>query len=277
MTEPAARPSRPLSSPLPSNQITPGDDQQGVHAGCHTRTARSLRSGPAGCDVLVRHPTGGRHGTVVRPAYRMTSGIPGAAGCSRNAGRAGHRHIVRSILGPAVRSVDGGTMGWRGWNLVGACVVAVSVTGAAAQPPAAPAQPPAATPAKSAPAADPLARDTPRGTVLGFLSAARKGEIAVARQYLDTRADEAAAQALAAATVRGARREAACTPDADQRRSARVARQSSRAPPRSRRCDRGGERRGGGGPRAGGTPRTRSCLAVLEGDLATRSPRSTRK
>ena len=88
-------------------------------------------------------------------------------------------------------------MGWRGWNLVGACVVAVSVTGAAAQPPAAPAQPPAATPAKSAPAADPLARDTPRGTVLGFLSAARKGEIAVARQYLDTRADEAAAQALA--------------------------------------------------------------------------------
>ena len=88
-------------------------------------------------------------------------------------------------------------MGWRGWNLVGACVVAVSVTGAAAQPPAAPAQPPAATPARSAPAADPLARDTPRGTVLGFLSAARKGEIAVARQYLDTRADEAAAQALA--------------------------------------------------------------------------------
>ena len=88
-------------------------------------------------------------------------------------------------------------MGWRRWNLVGACVVAVSVTGAAAQPPAAAAQPPAATPAKSAPAADPLARDTPRGTVLGFLSAARKGEIAAARQYLDTRADEAASQALA--------------------------------------------------------------------------------
>jgi MscS family membrane protein len=89
-------------------------------------------------------------------------------------------------------------MRWRGWSLVGACVLAVAVTGAAAQPPAAaPAQPPASTPAKSAPAADPLARDTPRGTVLGFLSAARKGEIAVARQYLDTRADEAAGQALA--------------------------------------------------------------------------------
>jgi MscS family membrane protein len=88
-------------------------------------------------------------------------------------------------------------MHWRGWSLVSACVVAVSVTSAAAQPPAAPAQSPAATPPKSAPATDPLARDTPRGTVLGFLGAARKAEIAVARQYLDTRADDAAGQALA--------------------------------------------------------------------------------
>jgi MscS family membrane protein len=88
-------------------------------------------------------------------------------------------------------------MRWRGWSLVGACVLAVSVTGAAAQPPATPPQPPAPTPAKSAPAADPLARDTPRGSMLGFLGAARKGEIEVARQYLDTRADEVAGQALA--------------------------------------------------------------------------------
>jgi hypothetical protein len=42
--------------------------------------ARSLPSGPAGGDVLEKHPAGGRHGTVVRPAYRVTSGIPGAAG-----------------------------------------------------------------------------------------------------------------------------------------------------------------------------------------------------
>ena len=88
-------------------------------------------------------------------------------------------------------------MRWPGWSLVCACALAVSVTGAAAQPSAAPVQPPAAAPAKSAPAADPLARDTPRGTVLGFLGAARKGEIAVARRYLDSRADEAAGQALA--------------------------------------------------------------------------------
>ena len=168
-------------------------------------------------------------------------------------------------------------MGWRGWNLVGACVVAVSVTGAAAQPPAAPAQPPAATPAKSAPAADPLARDTPRGTVLGFLSAARKGEIAVARQYLDTRADEAAAQALARQlfVVLDAKLPARLTQISDDPLG-------SRANPLAPHLEvvgaiAGGERRGRGGPRAGGTPRTRSCLAVLEGDLATRSPRSTRK
>ncbi len=44
---------------------------------------------------------------------------------------------------------------------------------------------------------DPLGRQTPRGTVLGFLGAARRGENEVARQYLDTRADQAAGQRLA--------------------------------------------------------------------------------
>jgi MscS family membrane protein len=53
------------------------------------------------------------------------------------------------------------------------------------------------TQAEAAPVADPLGRHTPRGTVLGFLSAERKGEREVARQYLDTRLDETDAQTLA--------------------------------------------------------------------------------
>jgi MscS family membrane protein len=44
---------------------------------------------------------------------------------------------------------------------------------------------------------DALGRDTPRGTVLGFLNAARKGENELARQYLDTRLGDKAAAALA--------------------------------------------------------------------------------
>ena len=82
-----------------------------------------------------------------------------------------------------------------GWGLVGACVVAIGVTGVSAQPKPAPA--PATTAAPATPVTDPLGRHTPRGTVLGFLSAARKGELEVARQYLDTRVDETAARALA--------------------------------------------------------------------------------
>jgi MscS family membrane protein len=41
-------------------------------------------------------------------------------------------------------------------------------------------------PTPQAPAADALGRSTPRGTVLGFLTAARRAEYALARQYLDT-------------------------------------------------------------------------------------------
>lgn len=44
---------------------------------------------------------------------------------------------------------------------------------------------------------DRLGRSTPRGTVLGFLAAARRGETALARQYLDTRLDPARADQLA--------------------------------------------------------------------------------
>ena len=80
------------------------------------------------------------------------------------------------------------------------CIVALGVGAAAAQPPSAPGRPPATPPpAGEAPpvADDPLGRQTPRGTVLGFLGAARRGENEVARQYLDTRVDQAAGQRLA--------------------------------------------------------------------------------
>ena len=44
---------------------------------------------------------------------------------------------------------------------------------------------------------NPLGRTTPRGTVLGFLNAARKGENELARQYLNTRLSAKAAEDLA--------------------------------------------------------------------------------
>ena len=49
----------------------------------------------------------------------------------------------------------------------------------------------------AAPAVDPLGRSTPRGTVWGFLHAARKGELDLARQYLDTQLGQQAAEELA--------------------------------------------------------------------------------
>ena len=51
--------------------------------------------------------------------------------------------------------------------------------------------------AKPEPPKDPLGRGTPRGTVLAFLSAARKGENALARQYLNTQLDDSQAEDLA--------------------------------------------------------------------------------
>jgi MscS family membrane protein len=56
-----------------------------------------------------------------------------------------------------------------------------------------------ATPAeeKARPPEDALGRSTPRGTVLGFLGAARKGDDALAREYLNTRLTGRAASTLA--------------------------------------------------------------------------------
>ena len=54
-------------------------------------------------------------------------------------------------------------------------------------PPAAPASAQAPASAPAAPPPDALGRDTPRGSVLGFLDAAGKGEDEIAAQYLSTR------------------------------------------------------------------------------------------
>jgi len=59
------------------------------------------------------------------------------------------------------------------------------------------AQPQAPAASQAEPPKDALGRSTPRGTVLGFLSAARKGEYQLARQYLDTPLSLPAAEQLA--------------------------------------------------------------------------------
>jgi MscS family membrane protein len=57
-------------------------------------------------------------------------------------------------------------------------------------------QPPSSPPASATAPEDPLGRSTPRGTVLGFLDAARRGENELAREYLDTRLSGRAAADL---------------------------------------------------------------------------------
>lgn len=59
------------------------------------------------------------------------------------------------------------------------------------------AQTQATTPAQPEAQKDALGRTTPRGTVLGFLGAARRGEYQLARQYLDTPLSVQAAEQLA--------------------------------------------------------------------------------
>ncbi len=79
------------------------------------------------------------------------------------------------------------------WNLIavatlGLMLAATPLTAQLAEQPA---------PAGEEHDGDPLGRDTPRGTVVGFLDAARRGEYVVARQFLDPRlsVDEADARA----------------------------------------------------------------------------------
>jgi MscS family membrane protein len=61
-------------------------------------------------------------------------------------------------------------------------------------PPISPPAPPRAQPEQPI---DPLGRNTPRGTVLGFLAAAQKGNMAVASQFLNTPLQGSAAESLA--------------------------------------------------------------------------------
>ena len=82
------------------------------------------------------------------------------------------------------------------WLVLGASVLALVMAPIAqAQIPPAPVSPPA--PQAVELPADPLGRNTPRGTVMGFLNAARNGEDELARQYLNTRLSEQAADELA--------------------------------------------------------------------------------
>jgi MscS family membrane protein len=73
----------------------------------------------------------------------------------------------------------------RGSALFAACVIALAPA-IVVRAQALRDTPPAAAPAPQPPSKDSLGRDTPRGTVIGFLSAARKGENELARGYLDT-------------------------------------------------------------------------------------------
>jgi MscS family membrane protein len=80
-------------------------------------------------------------------------------------------------------------------SLVGCSLVLVL----SADLPLAQTTPPAAPPAAAAPTPapkDPLGRDSPRGTVLGFLNAARKGENELASRYLHTSVSGQEAAAL---------------------------------------------------------------------------------
>ena len=76
-------------------------------------------------------------------------------------------------------------------RLTCALLLAVNVASATAQT----ASPPPAAP--SEPSRDTLGRDTPRGTLLGFLNAARKGNYDLAQHYLDSALPDRAAAELA--------------------------------------------------------------------------------
>lgn len=84
-----------------------------------------------------------------------------------------------------------------GRSVAGVCVLALVWALADATAQTLPGAPAAASPqAQAEVPKDPLGRETPRGTVLGFLAAAREGEDEIARQYLNTRASGADAREL---------------------------------------------------------------------------------
>jgi MscS family membrane protein len=82
-------------------------------------------------------------------------------------------------------------------QVLGACLFALFLPSVSARAQTIPGTSPAATPAQADLPKDALGRSTPRGTVIGFLAAARKGDDALACQYLDTPLRGEAAEALA--------------------------------------------------------------------------------
>jgi MscS family membrane protein len=78
-----------------------------------------------------------------------------------------------------------------------ALLTAPPVHGQVAAPPPATAAPAASTAPQPAPEKDPLGRDTPRGTVLGFMTAARKGNLEAAALYLSATPGDPGVAALA--------------------------------------------------------------------------------
>ncbi len=85
----------------------------------------------------------------------------------------------------------------RGSSLFGLGFVALLMPVSIAAAQTAPPTPPPQATAVAAPAKDSLGRDTPRGTVLGFLAAARRRDAELASQYLDTTLTGQPAAALA--------------------------------------------------------------------------------
>jgi len=88
-------------------------------------------------------------------------------------------------------------MSRRGLRVKLACVMLGALLQGATGWAQAGASPPATPPPQAAPAKDALGRDTPRGTVLGFMNAARAGRDEVAPQYLNTSLRDRAAADLA--------------------------------------------------------------------------------
>src|SRR4029453_11985950 len=83
--------------------------------------------------------------------------------------------------------------GWAVAAMAAVLLIAPPARGQTAAPAAAPATPPP----QAAPAKDALGRDTPRGTVLGFMNAARNARDEVSPQYLNTPLRDQAAVDLA--------------------------------------------------------------------------------
>src|SRR5207247_4653585 len=124
-----------------------------------------------------------------RSAPRTTSGMPTPSSPSTNYALPPHRPAARTS--PPITC--GRLMKADRFLVASVLTMLASAPGARAQ--TAPAAAP--RPAQAEPPDDALGRSTPRGTVVSFLAAARRGENELARQYLNTTLREAPAEDLA--------------------------------------------------------------------------------